>query len=76
MPVATTPTALNWRVPSLLPTKPTFKPLEHVGQLKIKALPPSVLTSDSASKDVHTPGVGLAHVAVGVGVGVVVGVGV
>ena len=69
----------NVRVPELLPTKPTLNPLEHVGQLRTKALPVSVLTSDSASYDTHVPGVGLGHTeAVGLGVadGVVVGVGV
>ena len=64
-------------MPELLPTKPTFNLLEHVGQVRIKALPVSVLLSDSASYDVHTPGVGLWHaVAVGLGVAVALGLGV
>ena len=44
---------------------------------RIKALPSSVLSFDSASYDVHDSGVGLGHsVAVGLGVAVAVGVGV
>src|SRR5262249_50296527 len=81
LPGTTTPTVLNWRVPELLPTKPTLNPPEHVGQSRTKALPVSVLSS--ASYDTHVPGVGLGHsdavglgVAVAAGVPVAVGVGV
>ena len=56
-------------------TYATFCPPEHVGQLAMTALPPSVLSGDSASYDVHPPGVGVP-LAVGVGVGVRVAVGV
>ena len=48
---------------------------EHVGQLRIKALPSSVLLLDSASYDTHVPGVGLEHAAVALGLGVAVAVG-
>jgi hypothetical protein len=75
MPGTTIPTALNCRVPELLPTYPTLNPPEHVGQLRTKALPVSVLFSDSASYDTHVPGVGLGHpAAVALAVGVAVGV--
>jgi hypothetical protein len=78
----TTLRILNWRVPELLPTNPTLRPPEHVGQFKTNALPVSVLLHDSASYVVHAPGVGVefgVHDALGVpvalGLGVPVGGG-